>query len=81
MVDRHGTAYIAGLGSASIPTQICSTWLDIDAEALSYATAPEFMRSNPPESRIQKTKQSDIYAFALTAWEVTYLYWRTSNIC
>ena len=45
----------------------------MDAEVPSYGSAPELVRPNPPGTRIKTTKESDIYAFSLLAWEVCYL--------
>lgn len=72
LVDRDGTARIGGLGSAFVPSQNHATWSEMDAELLFYGTAPELVRPNPPEFRIETTKESDIYAFALLMWEVSY---------
>lgn len=72
LVDLDGTARIAGLGSAHIPSQNHHTWSEIDAELLFYGTAPELVRPHPLESRIRTTKESDVYAFALLTWEVSY---------
>jgi hypothetical protein len=72
LVDLDGTARIGGLGSAFIPSKNHATWSEMDAELLFYGTAPELARPNPPESRIKTTKESDIYAFALLMWEVSY---------
>lgn len=78
-MDRDGAARIAGLGSAFISTQNHGTWSEMDAELLSYGSAPELVRPNTPESRTQTTKKSDIYAFGLLAWEVSYFYQRSSD--
>ncbi|KAF9649991.1 kinase-like protein [Thelephora ganbajun] len=73
LIDLNGTARIAGLGSAFVPSQNHVAWSEMDAELLFYGTAPELVRPHPPESRIQTTKESDIYAFALLAWESRFL--------
>ena len=79
MVDRDGAARIAGLGSAFISTQNHGTWSEMDAELLSYGSAPELVRPNTSASKIQTTKKSDIYAFGLLAWEVSHVYRRSSK--
>ena len=70
LVDSNGTARLAGLGSAFIPSRNHATWSAMDAELLSYGTAPELVRPNPPSSSVLTSKESDIYAFAVLAWEV-----------
>ena len=70
LVDLDGTARIAGFGSAFVPSKHHPTWLDMDTEPLYYGTAPELIDLDPPGSRIKTTKESDIYTFALLAWEV-----------
>ena len=45
----------------------------MDAEVPFYGSAPELVRPNPSGTRIKTTKESDIYAFSLLAWEVCYL--------
>jgi hypothetical protein len=72
LVDLDGKARIAGLGSAFISSQNHATWSEMDAELLFYGTAPELARPNPLGSSTQTTKESDIYAFAVLAWEVNY---------
>lgn len=73
LVGLDGTARIAGLGSAFIPSQNHVTWAEMDAELLFYGTAPELVRPNPRKSSTRTTKESDVYAFAILAWEVSYL--------
>lgn len=73
LVDANGTARIAGLGSAFIPSQNHAAWSAMDAELLFYGTAPELVRPRPPKSRAKTTKGGDIYAFAVLAWEVSCL--------
>lgn len=70
LVGPDDAARIAGLGSALVSRQKDHMWSEIDEEILSYGTAPELVR--PTKSRIQKSKKSDIYAFALLAWEVIH---------
>jgi len=60
------------LGSAFVPSQNHVSWSEMDAELLFYGSAPELVHPNPPKSRIRTTKESDVYAFALLAWEVSY---------
>ena len=72
LVDSNRTARIAGLGSAFIPSQNHATWSAMDAELLFYGTAPELVRPKPPRSRVLTSKESDIYAFAVLAWEVCH---------
>lgn len=72
LVDFDGTARIAGLGSAFISTQNDNTSSELDTEAPSYGTAPELVFPTPLESVIQTTKESDIYAFGLLAWEASH---------
>ncbi|KAF9782225.1 kinase-like domain-containing protein [Thelephora terrestris] len=69
LVDCDGAARIAGLGSAFVPKNH-GIWSERDADLRSYGTAPELLRPDPPQSRPQPTKESDIYAFALLAWEL-----------
>jgi hypothetical protein len=76
LVDCDGAARIAGLGSAFVPKNH-GIWSERDADLRSYGTAPELLRPDPPQSRPQPTKESDIYAFALLAWEVSYFYRRS----
>ncbi|KAF9651701.1 kinase-like protein [Thelephora ganbajun] len=70
LIDLNGTAHIAGLGSAFVPSQNHAAWSEMDVELLFYGTAPELMCPRPPGSRIRTTKECDIYAFALLAWEL-----------
>jgi hypothetical protein len=72
LVDLDGSARVAGLGSAFVPSQHHPTWSGMDAELLFYGAAPELVRLQPPAS-IRTTKESDVYAFALLAWEVSFL--------
>ena len=72
LVDANGMARVAGLGSAFNPSQNHPAWSAMDAEMVFYGTAPELVRLRPPISSAQTTKDSDIYALAILAWEVSY---------
>ena len=73
LVDLYGTARIGGLGSAFVASRNHATWSEMDAKLSLHGTAPESVRPNPLESGIRTTKESDVYAFALLAWEVSCL--------
>jgi len=79
LVGHDGTARIAGLGSAFVPSQNHAAWSEMDAELLFYGTAPELVRLRSPRSRIRTTRESDVYAFAILAWEVSCFPQRSSR--
>ena len=63
-----GRAYIAGLGAASTP----STVLAVDVDRSFHGAAPELIA--PQRFRLANTRPttaSDVYAFAILAWEVS----------
>jgi hypothetical protein len=51
----------------------------MDAELLFYGSAPELARPGPYTRRMRTTKESDMYAFGLLAWEVNYFFLNLSQ--
>ena len=73
LVDTEGHARIAGLGVALIPSPMPG----VDIDRFFPGAAPELVDpQNVGSSSTGATKASDMYAFAVLAWEVSMELWR-----
>lgn len=71
LIDSGGRAYIAGLGTALLPSALPG----VDIDRFSHGTAPELVDPRRLGLTDAKTTEaSDVYSFGVLAWEVSPMF-------